>query len=414
MRLVIVGNGVAGITTARFVAERDPSVEITVYSDERYPYYPRPRLVELLAGQVLPENMAFYPDEWYTKRRIRTVLGCRVLEIRPEVHEILLDDGRAVPYDRLVLAVGAQAAVPPIIGSDLPGVYTLRSMRDALALCDKVRETKQAIILGGGLLGLDTAGALRTHGIAVCVVELLPRLLPRQLDVEGASLLQRIIEDKGIQILVGDSCTAIEGQGVAERVRLKSGRVIEAQMVVISAGVRPDLELASRAGLRCGRGIIVDERLRTSMPDIYAVGDVAEYNQRVWGIIPAALAQARVAAAQIVKDSATIYQDIVPSTTLKVAGIDLISVGEIHPEDGQHLDLRYVDATAGVYKKLVVRGAYAVGAIVLGDKADVRSAAQIVERRMDVSSYLNELFSQGFNLASLLRADAARERAKSS
>lgn len=402
MRLVVIGNGVAGVTTARLVAERDPSAEVTLYSDEPYPYYPRPRLIELLAGRVAPENMPFYPEEWYQKRGLHVVLSRRVGQLKPRSREIILANGESVSYDRLVLATGARPWVPPITGADTEGVYTLRSMDDALALRDRAREGKRAVVLGGGLLGLDTAMALRAHGIEVTVVEVAPHLLPRQLDAEGAVVLQRAIEERGVNVLTRDTCALLERRNGNLRLSLKSGRALEAGLVVISAGVRPSFELAQEAGLRCNKGVLVDERLLTGAPDVYAVGDVAEFNGRVWGIIPAALAQAQIAAAQICGERDALYKDIVPSTTLKVTGIDLTSMGEVNPQGNGFVEERRVDADRGIYKKLVFRDGRVVGAIILGDRSGIRAISQLIERKVDVSAHVGALLDEGFNLASLL------------
>lgn len=401
MKLVIVGNGVAGTTTARLVAERDPSVEITLCSQESVPYYPRPRLIELLACHVTPEAMPQYPESWYAQRHIGMRLGCQVTAIRPKEHEVVFHDGSVHPYDRLVLATGASSLVPPVPGADLDGVHTLRTLADGLALCRHAANAKRAVILGGGLLGLDTASALLTYGLEITVVEALPRLLPRQLDREGAAVLQARLEAQGLHFAIGDLCAAIEGEGRVERVLLKSGRALPADMVVISAGVRPNTALAREAGIACNRGVIVDERMRTSAPDIYAVGDVAEFHGVTWAIIPAALAQARVAAAQVVGDTDVVYEEIVPTTTLKVSGIDLTSIGEVNPEQPGYVELR--ESANGVYKKAVIREGRIVGAILLGDRNGVRVMNQLIARGVDVSAHLGDLFRAGPDLLALAR-----------
>jgi nitrite reductase (NADH) large subunit len=403
MKLVIIGNGVAGVTTARYVTDRDPSIEMAIYCDESYPYYPRPRLIDLIAGDASPEEIAFYPEEWYTKRGIDIRLGRCAVALDPETHRVTMADGEVVGYDALLLANGAHAWVPPISGADLDGVYTLRSIDDALAIRERARASHHVVVLGGGLLGLDLSYAIRAHQVRVTVVELLPRLLPRQLDEEGAGVLQNIIERGGVEIITGQACTLIERQNAARRVHLKGGQVIDADMIVISAGVRPNLELAQSGGLTCSKGVVVDERLRTSNPDILAVGDVAEFGERVWGIIPAALAQARVAAAQIAGDTGVVYHGIVPSTTLKVTGIDVTSIGEVIPEhDGSVVEVRRSEPAAGVYEKLVVRHGQVVGAIFVGDRSDVGPVTQLMSRRVDVSPYLDTILNKEFDIKSLL------------
>jgi len=402
MKVVIVGNGVAGTTTARLVAERDPSIEVTLCSQESVSYYPRPRLIELVACHVKPEGMPQYPESWYTQRHIAMRLGCQVTAIRPAKHEVVFQDGSVHPYDRLVLATGASSFVPPIPGANLAGVHTLRTLTDGLALCGRAAQAKRAVILGGGLLGLDTSSALLNYGLEITVVEALPRLLPRQLDHEGAAVLQARLEAQGLHFAIGDLCTAIEGDDRVERVLLKNGQVLPADMVVISAGVRSNTALAREADIACNRGVIVDERMRTSAPDVYAVGDVAEFNGVTWAIIPAALAQARVAAAQVVGDTEVVYEEIVPSTTLKVSGIDLTSIGEVNPEQPGFVQVR--DSANGIYRKAVLREGRIVGAILLGDRNGARAVSQLIARGVDVSSHLGELFNKGFDLLALARS----------
>ncbi|MHB0856449.1 MAG: NAD(P)/FAD-dependent oxidoreductase [Anaerolineae bacterium] len=399
MRLVIVGNGVAGVTTARFLIDRDPSLDITIVSEEPYHYYPRPRLIDLVAGSASPDKMSVYPPAWYEQRGIKTLLGRRVTSIMPPEHQVVLADGERLAYDNLVLATGARNFVPPIEGADLTGVRTLRSMDDAFSILERVGQIKHATMLGGGLLGLDLAVALRAHDIGVTVVELLPRLLPRQLDAEGAAILQRMIEDAGVQVVTGDSCTAVEGAGVVERVRLKSGRSWETGMVAISAGIRSNLDLPRAAGLDCNLGVQVDEHLQTSASDVYAVGDVAEFEGRVWGIIPAALAQARVLADYLSGSASAAYHGIVPSTTLKVTGVVLTSIGEVNPQEPGFREVRDQDAAKGTYRKLVIREGRVVGAIVLGERTSLRFVNQLIDHQVNVAGHEDELLTGEFQIA---------------
>ncbi len=407
MRLLIVGNGVAGVTTARYVAEGDPSIEISLLSKERYAYYPRPRLVDFIAGKLPLEALPQYSPDWYQQHHIDMQLGQVVTALDPSAHQITLADERQERYDWLVLATGARPWVPPIPGAGQVGVYTLRTLDDALALCQEAQHGQRFLLLGGGLLGLDAAMALRSYQIDVSVVEAMPRLLPRQLDQEGAALLQRAIEARGVQIITNDLCAEIQGDGHVQRVILKSGRSLPAGVVLVSAGVRPQLELAQAAGLACNRGIVVDAHMRTSAPAVFAVGDAAEFDGKVWGIIPAALAQARVAAAQIIGHADALYHDIVPSTTLKVTGIDLTSLGEVNPEGGDFTELRYVDEAATIYKKLVIRENRVVGAILLGDRSDLAAVNQLISRGLDVSGVAERLLEPDFDLAGWVREQHA-------
>jgi nitrite reductase (NADH) large subunit len=264
------------------------------------------------------------------------------------------------------------------------------------------------VILGGGLLGLDAAASLTHYDVHITVVEALPRLLPRQLDEEGAALLQRLIEARGIRIIVNDLCLEVVGQDQVEGVTLKSGSTIPACLLLISAGVRANIALAKAAGLECNRGIIVNEHMQTSVPHIYAVGDAAEFQGEVPGIIPVALAQARVAALHIAGDPTASYTRVVPSTTLKVSGIDLTSTGEVNPEGEGFQEVRFLDETRGIYKKLVIRQGKVVGAILLGDRTDAAAVNRLITQGVDVEPVADRLFDPAFDLAGFARAQAAR------
>lgn len=406
-KLIILGNGVAGVTTARLVAERDPARHVALYGQEPYPYYPRPRLIDLLSGRLTPEGLTQYGPEWYQQRGIHLHLGCRATGIDAAKRQVRLDDGSTADYDDLVLATGASSWVPPINGADHPCVHTLRTRDDATAIQACAAGTHRAVVLGGGLLGLDTAVALsseslRSDPLQVTVVEALPRLLPRQLDVEGAGLLAELVAAKGIRVIVDDQCASITDGPLGACVTLKSGIKLDAGLVIVSTGVRANLQLAQQAGLACQRGIVVDEQMRTSDPHIYAVGDVAEFQERVWAIIPTAIAQARVAAAQLVGETDTRYAEVAPSTTLQVTGIDLTSIGLVNPDGQDCTELRTIDREQGIYKKLVLRDGRIVGAIVLGDRSDIRVISQLMAAGTDVSAHAHELLSAGFGLKSLL------------
>ncbi len=374
MRQVIIGSGVAGITAAIELSRRQNG-PIEVYTAERHPYYFRPRLTHLLAGEISPEEMYIRPLSWYEERGIQVYLDAPVVRLLPAEGEVLLADGRAVPYDRLLLATGSTPFVPPFAGTDQAGVFTLRTLEDALAIRDHAARCQEAVVIGGGLLGLETARALQVLGLAVTVLQNGPRLLPRQLDEEGAGLFQRLVEELGVHVLLDASTEAILGSGQARGVRLEDGREVPAQVVVIATGVRSRVELAQEAGLEVSGGIVVDEHLATSAPHVYAAGDAAIFEGRCWGIIPVAQAQARVAAANMAGEESR-YEEKPPATTLHIVGIDLTSVGRAVAAEAGLTTVRHLDAEAGIYRKIVLAGDLPVGAIVIGD----RPLAQKLER----------------------------------
>lgn len=400
-RYVIVGNGVAGITAAQSVARADPSAEVRVLGVEPYPYYQRPRLWELVAGQIEQDALYFRPLSWYAERGIQVQVGSRVTAIDLQAHHLVLADGSRVEYDRLLLATGARAFVPPFDGADKKGVFTLRSLDDALSIEEYAQGISTAAVIGGGLLGLETARALLSLGLEVSVIEFAPHLLPRQLDAEGAQVLQTLLETQGLRILTGAATESILGNGRATGVQLKSGRVVDGQVVLISTGIRSRVELAREAGLEVNRGLVVDGHLRTSATGVYAAGDVAEFEGRVYGIIPAAIEQAQVAAANMVAPGSAAYSGTVPATTLKIVGIDLTCLGEATATGDEFDILRQSDPAAGVYRRLALHDGQIVGAILLGDTRDVRALKKLIATGRDVSTHSHRLLDESFDLKTL-------------
>jgi nitrite reductase (NADH) large subunit len=413
MKHVIVGNGVAGVTAAQSIARADPSAEVHIFGAEPYPYYRRPLLWEFIAAQIEQDALYFRPPEWYAERGIQLHLGVRVAGLDPAAHRLALAGGSHVAYDRLLLATGGRPFVPPNEGTDKGGVFTLRTLDDALAIKAYAQQVSTAVIIGGGLLGLETARALHAAGLEVTVVEYFPYLLPRQLDEEGAEVLQSLLEAQGLQVITGATVEAVLGGVRADCIRLKhsqkDSQVVDGELVLFCTGIRSEVTLAQEAGLEVNRGIVVDDQLQTRhtdeqpAEDVFAVGDAAEFEGRVYGIIPPAIEQARVAAANMVAPGSATYTGTLPATTLKVAGAELTSLGESVVEGNEHTQLRHVDRATGQYRKAVLRDGRIVGAILLNDPARTRPITQLIEREVDVSAYAEQLLNDDFDLQSLLR-----------
>ncbi len=393
-RYVVIGNGVAGVTAAQAIAQSQPDADLHVYAAEPYPYYRRPQLPDYIAGLVTEADITYRPPQWYAERGIQVHLNSPVVELDVAARRLRLADGAAVPYDRLLLATGGVAWKPPVPGNDLEGVFTLRTLDDARAIRDRARESRRAVVVGGGLLGLETARALRALGLEVTVLEVAPHLMPRQLDREGAAVLETLLRGMGIRTETGAVTEAILGDGPGRVVRLKDGREFPADLVVFSAGIRCEVTLARGAGLAVNRGVVVDEHLQTSAPDVYAAGDVAEANGVVYGIVPAAIDQARVAAANLVAPGSAVYRGTLPATTLKVVGAELTSIGECVVEADDLVQLRRADLQRGRYRKLALREGRIVGAILLNEREHTAPIRQLMDRGADVSAYVDLLMEE--------------------
>lgn len=400
MRIGIIGNGLAGVIAAKTLRESGFEGEVEIFAREKYPYYPRPNLIEHLAGRLPAERLFAFPESWYAERRIR---------VRPEtpVRRIVLDplgaelsSGQTIPCDHLLLADGASSFIPPMSGADKKGVFTLRTWDDALGILDYLREHREAAVLGGGLLGLEIARALAARGVRVRVVEFFDRLLPRQLDAQGAALLKEQVEKSGISVRLGTTTEEILGADQAAGLRFKDGATMEADIVVVAAGVKPNLDLARGAGLAVERGVIADDSLRTSHPRIFAAGDNVQHRGRVYGIIPAAFEQAQAAAANILGREKP-YAGTVPANTLKVAGLYLTAAGLAVPEGDGYEELRKEDPERGLYKKIVLEGGRLVGAVWMGTKEGASQVSKAVSLKADVSSFKNEILEDGFDFSRL-------------
>jgi nitrite reductase (NADH) large subunit len=411
MKHVIVGNGVAGVTAAQSIVRADPSAEVHIFGAEPYPYYRRPLLWEFIAGQIEQDALYFRSPEWYAERGIQLHLGVRVAGLDLAAQRLALADGSHATYDRLLLATGGRPFIPPCEGTDRDGVFTLRTLHDALAIKTYAQQasTSTAAVIGGGLLGLETARALHAAGLEVTVIEYFPHLLPRQLDEEGAEVLQSLLEAQGLQVITGATVEAVLGGARADCIRLKDSQIVDGELVLFCTGIRSEAALAQAAGLAVNRGIVVDGQLRTRqadgqpVEDVFAVGDAAEFDGRVYGIIPPAIEQARVAATNMVAPGSATYTGTLPATTLKVAGAELTSLGESVVEGDEHTQLRRVDLATGQYRKVVLRDGRIVGAILLNDPARTRPITQLIEGEVDVSACAEQLLSDDFDLKSLLR-----------
>jgi len=396
---LIIGNGVAGNAAAENIRKHDPEGKIMVFSLEPRPFYYVPALPEYLAGEKAADQITLHPQSWYDQRRIELYLDTRVTQIDADQKVVETGQGRGFPYDKLLLATGGNSFVPPIKGADSAGVFTLRTMADADRIKAAAAGAQTVVLIGGGLLGLEAGNGLRKLGLKVIVVEFFPRLLPRQMDTAGAAILARQLEDMGFTFYLGAKTQEIAPGPDGLTVNLESGEKLKGGLVLISAGVRPDLSLAQALGLDIDKGVKVDDTMKTSRDGIYAAGDLIEHRGRFYGIWPAAMEQGKVAGAAMAGAAAQ-YEGTLPSNVLKVAGIDLMAAGDIDA-DGKLTAIVHQNEAHKTYRKLVLQDNLLVGAILLGD---IRGSAEIqtaITKKTDVSRLQGELAQADFDFKRL-------------
>ncbi|MDQ1274021.1 MAG: nitrite reductase large subunit [Planctomycetota bacterium] len=403
MEHIIVGNGVAGTEAAKNIRKRDPLAEIKIFTQDHYPFYSRPRIPELLAKEVTAEGIFVYNLEWYHKNKIQMYLNCTVKSIDPKNQKITLTDGSNFSYNKLLLATGSSGALPPIEGiNTTEGIFTLRSVEDVMTITRRAADAKTVTLIGGGLLGLEAGNGLRKLGPSVTIVEIFDRLLPRQLDGEGAAILQKQLEGMGLKFILGAKSKSIKEKGHTRILELADGRVIESDFILVSAGIIPNTTLARTAGISVNKGVLVNDGMETNIASIYAAGDVAEHKGRVYGIWPASQRQGVVAGINMAGGNET-YMGTVPSTTLKVAGIRLTSMGDVLAEDKAIVQIKVKDTDKYIYKKLFIKDGRLVGAILLGDNKNASELAQLMEKKVDVSRFKEKILEPDFDMKSIER-----------
>lgn len=400
MRVIIVGNGLAGMIAAKTLRELDKNVEIDIFTEEKYNYYPRPNLIEFLAGTLSFEKIFAFPEKWYTEQNINIQLEKPVTQISPDSKEIEVVGGEKKKYEFLILASGSLAFVPPFKGAEKEGVFTLRTLDDAFEIIEYTKSRRRVTVIGGGLLGLETARALKSRGAEVEVVEFFDHLLPRQLDEPGASLLKSQIEKVGIEIRLGLACEEILGQERVVGLKFKSGQEIKTDAALVAAGVRPNIRIAQDAGLETDRGLIVNDSLQSSHPEILGAGDIIQHAGRVYGIIPASFNQARIAAQNVMGQKQK-YEGTVPYNTLKVVGIDLTSIGTVNPEDESYEEIRKENRDQGIYKKIVLRNGEVCGLISIGTKKGVSEISRLISQKVNIEKWKESLLDDDFDFSQL-------------
>jgi nitrite reductase (NADH) large subunit len=390
-RLIVVGNGMAGIACVEQILKYDHDFAITVFGEETHVNYNRILLSSVLAGEKEADDIVLNDLDWYKQHGIDLRLGVRVSEIDRELRLLRGDDGSVTSYDKLILATGSSAVIPRVEGHDKQGVFVFRTLDDAKTLLNLSADGRRAIVIGGGLLGLEAARGLQLRGCDVTLVQRSGTLMNRQLDSIGGCYLQRKVEELGLRVLLHRQTAAIVGNGRVQGVRFTGGEEIPADFIVMAAGIRPNSGLARRAGLDVGHGILVNDYLETSDPHIFAVGECTEHRGVLYGLVAPLYEQAKVLAARIAGRDSAPFTGARLSTRLKLMGVDVFSAGNLDENQPGVETVRYEDQSLGIYRKVLIKDNQLFGVILIGDMSGEARYKSWLRTGEDVSAHRKHL-----------------------
>ncbi|WZL73107.1 FAD-dependent oxidoreductase [Clostridiaceae bacterium 35-E11] len=381
---VIIGNGIAGLSAAEEIRKTDSNATIKIISQEAYLTYYRVKLSHFISKDPELKQLLIHDENWYKERNIEIILGRRVENIDPIQSTIQLDNGEQVIYEKLLIANGSKAFVPPVEGVEKEGVYTLRSLEDLKEIQSYLKDCKEVAVIGGGLLGLEAAWALQERDLKVNVIEFFDYLLPRQLDQELSSYVKEELEARKLNIHLSAAAQELVGDEKVTSVRIKDGRNITADMVLFSAGIRPNLEIVEGTDIQINKGIIVDGFMQTSVKNIYAAGDIAEMKGSAMGLWSVAMEQGKVAGKNMVGNAA-MYAPIQPATMLSIGGLSLFSAGEINAEK-KTLTYRNQE----IFHKLFVEEGKLVGGVLTGDVKKMAKLKKAVNDKVEIQGMIEK------------------------
>jgi len=390
-QLVVVGNGMAGVSCVEQILKQPHNFDITIFGDETHVNYNRILLSLVLAGEKSAEDIIINDIDWYQTNDIRARLGVKIASIDRDKKVVIDENGGVTEYDKLILATGSSAFIPPIPGVDKKNVHVFRTLDDTRALLEKAQPGLKVAVIGGGLLGLEAARGLQVRGCEVTVVHLMETLMERQLDATGGDYLKRKIESLGIRVLLPQQTAALFGNGRVDGLRFASGEELEADLVVIAAGIRPNAELGRKAGLDVRRGIVVNDYMETSDPHIYSVGECTEHRGQTFGLVAPLFEQGRVLASTITGKREAVFTGASPAAKLKIMGVDIFSAGSIDESAPGVETVRYEDPPLGVYKKLLLKDNQLLGVILVGDIEDEHTYMDWMRSGTDLTPHRRQI-----------------------
>jgi nitrite reductase (NADH) large subunit len=395
-KLVVIGNGMAGMRTVEELLKIAPEkYDITVFGAEPYGNYNRILLSPVLCGEKTINEIMLNDLQWYEENNITLHKGVKVTAIDRKACVVTGDDGTKVEYDRLLLSTGSDSFIIPVPGHELPGVVGFRDIKDVDTMLDTAKNKKRAVVIGGGLLGLEAANGLMKQGMDVTVIHLMDWLMERQMDDVSGEMLKNSLEEQGMKFKMKASTQKIVGDGKVEKVIFADGSEIETDLVVMAVGIRPNIELAKKIGLHCERGIVVNDTLQTFDPKIYAIGECVQHRGLTYGLVAPLFEMAKVCANHLAAYGIGIYTGSVTSTKLKVTGIELFSAGDFMGDETTD-DIVVRDATRGIYKKIVIKDNKIIGAVLYGDTIDGAWYFQLMREGTGIADIRDQLlFGQG-------------------
>ena len=392
LKLVLIGNGLAGMRCLEDLLDMAPDrYEVTVIGEEPWGNYNRIMLSPVLSGEKTIEDIMLHPHTWYSDKGIKFIADDPAIKIDRTRKTVHTEKGESVDYDRLIIATGSKPFIPPVQGVDLKGVISFRDIYDVNSMIKYCETKKNAVVIGGGLLGLEAAYGLKQRGMNVTVLHLMDRIMERQLDGRASRMLRHSIEEKGIKIITEANTEALIGKnGHVSQIRLKDGTLLDADLVVFAVGIRPNITLAQSAGLRCNRGILVNDTMQTFDPSIYAVGECIEHRNQTFGLVEPLWGQAFICATHLAEHGSLTFKSPTVPTQLKVSGVDVFSAGNFEPKE-DYEDIILNDEKRQIYKRIIIQKDKVIGAVLFGDTEDGMWYAELIADQTPISTFRNKL-----------------------